>query len=217
MGILDDAQTSLALYNRRCVHYNLVTDGVYRARREIGDPLLPGFQPYLIAGLIGFDMRRTMGGGDLYSARKASFRSRLSSCLEDLAGDLRGLLDANLATTDLAGIRPAIENVYCGLASGDLGGEKHFDVGATKILHFLFPDLFIILDRNAANAFSRHHDVAFRRGTQPGYDAGKYLECLERARGEIIQFPAARFGSLESDTPVARIFDKIAFVVGEEV
>jgi hypothetical protein len=60
--LLDEhAADYIAAYNGRCVHYNLIAEGVYRARRRIGDHLSQEYEPFIIAGLLGFDMGRTMG------------------------------------------------------------------------------------------------------------------------------------------------------------
>jgi len=213
MGILDNAAERLRIYNERCVHYNLIAEGVYRARQEIADPLSPEFQPYIIAGLIGFDMRRTMGGADPYSTTEG-FGFRLSNSLKSLEDDLHKLASENLATADLGAIGSVVQRAYKSISDGCAVSGKQFHVGATKVLHWLFPDLFFVLDRNTAMAFQEHHLVGFRRTTQPGYSAMRYLKCLEKAQREIVQFGVERFRALEPGTPVARLFDKIAFVVG---
>jgi len=215
MGILDNldnATQSLQTYNSRCVHYNLIAQGVYQARERIGNPLSPEFRPYIVAGLIGFDMRRTMGDGNPYSPD--GFQGRLSKCLDTLQDSLVGLANTNLATANLGSIRSRVETAYYCIANHCGVTGKEFNVGATKVLHWLFPDLFIILDRNAAAAFRKHHGVGFSQTTQPGYTPDKYFQCLEEAREEINQFGLDRFRALEAGTPLARIFDKIAFVVG---
>jgi len=110
---------------------------------------------------------------------------------------------------------PDIENAYHCLAErGTLHETKSFDVGATKILHWIFPHLLIMLDQNVAHAFRSRLGVGFRKTTQPGYCAERYLECLVKAQVEIQQFDGNRFRALEPRTAVARVFDKIAFMVG---
>jgi hypothetical protein len=211
MAILENAAACLKAYDSHCLHYNIIAEAVYRARNLVG-PLSGEFGPYIIAGLIGFDMRRTMGEGDPYSTT-GGFGLHLSNSLGPLEGDLRRLTSDNLATADLSVIGPVVTRAYDGIADG-CARRGRFHVGATKILHWLFPDLFIMLDRNAAMAFQKHHMVGFRQTTQPGYSAQNYFKCLELAKKEIVEFGVERFHALEPDTPVARIFDKIAFVVG---
>jgi hypothetical protein len=216
MELLDDARESLHWYNTHCVHYNLIADGVYQARRNIGDPFAAEFQPYIVAGLIGFDMRRTMGeSGGLYSADKG-FGLQLSNRIKLLRRQLRGLISTDLAAISLRDHRSAIEGAYESIAAGVVT-SKRFDVGATKVLHWLFPDLFIMIDRNVAATFRRYFEVQFRSGTQPGYLPEKYFECLEKAQRAISQFGRQKFRNLERVTPVARIFDKIAFATGQNL
>ncbi len=215
MAILENAAECLRHYNERYFRYNDTAEEVYRARRRIADPFSPNFQPYIIKGLIGFDMRRTMGQYDPYSTAEG-FGLHLSDSLRSLEGDLRRFRGDNLPTADLNAIGSAVKRAYECIAAGCAVRGKLFHVGATKVLHWLFPDLFIMLDRNVARAFQKHHKVGFRLATQPGYSAEKYLRCLEKAKDEIVGFGPESFVALEPNTPIARIFDKVAFVVGAE-
>ncbi|MBI3683761.1 MAG: hypothetical protein HY235_25590 [Acidobacteria bacterium] len=114
----------------------------------------------------------------------------------------------------------AITETYdCLAASG--GGALHgnqakqFHVGATKILHWIAPALFIMLDRNVASSFRKHHAVQFTKTTQPGYTTQKYFSCLQYAQAEIEAYGYESFRRLEPATPLARLFDKVAWVVGK--
>ena len=99
---------------------------------------------------------------------------------------------------------------------GTLDPEKQSHVATTKIFHWLFPELFLIVDSNVACAFRNHFGVKFRNSTQPGYSAERYIACLREAQRQIYSFGPERFRQLEAGTPEARVFDKIAFVVGSE-
>jgi hypothetical protein len=212
MAILEDAAGCIRIYNERCVHYNLIAESVYAARRRIGDPLSSEYLQFIIAGLLGFDMRRTMGAHNPYSTTQG-FGFHLLDSLRSLEGDLRRLADEKMATANLGEIIPVIERAYTHIAS-HCGFRRSFHVGATKVLHWLFPDLFIMLDSNSAKGFQKHHKVGFRRTSQPGYSAEKYIDCLKKAQAEILGYGPERFTDLEANTPLARIFDKVAFVVG---
>jgi hypothetical protein len=215
-SILDDrASDHVANYNACCLHYNLVADALYTAQRS-HDSLSLEFEPYLIAGLIGFDMSRMMGDRNKAYSTRDGFGARLSRCLQNARPHLERLRAAgDLASAELAASRSDIENAYRSLAvRGTLHATKSFDVGATKILHWLFPQLLIMLDQNVARAFKSRLGVEFRNTTQPGYCPERYLECLDRAQREIRRFGENRFRGLEPNTPVARVFDKIAFMVG---
>jgi len=106
-----------------------------------------------------------MGAADPYSTTEG-FGLRLSNSLQPSEADLRRLASERLATADLGAIGPEVKRAYDRIADGCAGRGK-FHVGARKVLHWLFPDLFIMLDRNAAMAFQEHHVVSFRRTTQP--------------------------------------------------
>lgn len=54
--ILDNAPEKVHRYNQVCVHYNLVADGIYRARGESDNLFGGGFLPFLVAALISFDL-----------------------------------------------------------------------------------------------------------------------------------------------------------------
>ena len=61
--LMDTAALRIERYNRSCLHYNLIAQGVYAARAVHG-PFAPEFEAYLIAALLGFDMGRMMGPRD---------------------------------------------------------------------------------------------------------------------------------------------------------
>ena len=121
---------------------------------------------------------------------------------------------------ELASFHDRITEAYdCLAASGEgaLHGDqtKQFHVGATKILHWIAPALFIMLDSNVASAFREHHQMKFANTTQPGHTAEKYFACLKHAKAEIEVYGVERFRRLEPATPLARLFDKVAWVVGK--
>ena len=216
--ILDNPKAAIAEYNRRGVHYNLAAEGIYRRRVGI-DPFSEDFEPIVIAGLLAFDMGRMMGSGDKYAVGNNAFRSRLRPKMRALRTMINGLSESRLHETDLVEAAASIRSAYGILAdpgpeglSSDPG--DHFHVGATKILHWLAPSLFIMVDANVARAFSVHHNVKYSKTTQPGYTAQKYIECLSRAQDEIRRFGSRSFLQLEPDTPIARLFDKAAWVAG---
>jgi len=215
-GLLNErARDCVALYDAGFVHYNLIADGVYRARKKVGGPLQPEFERFIVAGLLGFDMGRTMGREDRYSLNMG-FARRLHDCLVRLRSDLQELLEGGtLPAANLPGLRRAIGRIYDSLSARGTLSTKSFHVGATKILHWLFPDLCIMLDQNVARAFSASGLIDFKGTTQPGYCSQKYFECIQMAQEEVRCFGLARFVSLdEAETPIARIFDKVAFVTG---
>jgi hypothetical protein len=207
--ILDErAKQLIADYNRMplCAkRYNPAAEQVYQARRRFGDPLLCEFEPYIVTGLKRFDMGRTMA---------VDFPNRLRNSLRvvrmrPLIGKFR---ECRLSAVDLSAFGSEIEAIYeCLAPAGTLHPENQSHVAATKILHWLFPDLFLMLDSRVAGVFRDVFGVRFVKSTQPGYSAEKYLQCLQLAQDDIRSFGVERFRSLEVNTPEARIFDKIAW------
>jgi hypothetical protein len=217
--ILDRAETAIAEYNRGGLHYNVVADAIYRARETL-DPFSVEYEPYIIAGLIAFDMAKWMGAGDKYEVNGAGFSARLRAKMRSVRELLKGVPLICLRQIELASFDNEIKKAYDCLAApgeGALHGvpAKHFHVGATKILHWIAPALFIMLDSNVASAFRRHHALKFTKSTKPGYTAEKYFSCLHHAQVEIEAYGYERFRRLEPATPLARLFDKVAFVVGK--
>jgi len=94
--------------------------------------------------------------------------------------------------------------------------SKSFYVGTSKILHFLNPELFIIVDSNAARAYRAAWQLPFRNTTQPGYSAELYVECMNREKVDISDYGVDKFRNLEPNTPITRIYDKLTFVTGSE-
>jgi len=125
-------------------------------RDNIGNPFSKSFLRYVIAGLVAFDMGR-MIGAEKYVFEESGFASRFNSKLEKIRSLLKPLMKLSLAHIDLMGRCEAIMRVYETLSAKGTGAlhenqTKCFHVGATKIFHFLNPELFIIVDSNAARS-----------------------------------------------------------------
>jgi len=127
----------------------------------------------------------------------------------------------SLIKLDLQERSDAVMTVYRELSAKGTGAlhanqAKHFHVGATKILHFLNPELFIIIDSNASRAFRTAWKLPFRGTTQPGYSAHLYLECMKLVQMDISTYGLERFRALEPGVPVTRIYDKLTFITGSK-
>ena len=222
--ILRNAKQKLARFDRLGLRYNLVAKEVYHKRRSCVDPFGRSFLQYIIAGLISFDMGRMMGKGeDKYKMEDDGFGSRLKSKLQEIKPILTPLMKLSLTKIDLQQHKDAIGEAYDKLSANGKGAlnanKEHFHVGATKILHFLNPTLFIIVDSNAAEAFREGHNVKFRKSS-PGYSAERYRECMEWARRDILQYEREHpegFEALERGTPITRIYDKLTFITGMDL
>jgi len=87
--ILERADTVVAEYNRVGRRYNRVVDAIYKARETSG-PFSAEYEPHIIAGLISFDMGRTMGAGDKYEFTGTGFRARLRAKMHIVRERLKG-------------------------------------------------------------------------------------------------------------------------------
>jgi len=217
-SIATNAEKKIARFNAEGLHYNLVTNEIYKKHSYIDDPFDRSFLEYIIAGLIVFDLGPRMGSNKYDFDR--GFASRLDSKLRETKKLLVPLMKLSLAQIALQEHCDAMMTVYDTLAAKGPGAlhedqTKAFHVGATKILHFLNPQLFIIVDRHAARAFRMFGNIPFRDTTQPGYSAKRYFECMEKVQVDISAYGLYQFKALEPDIPITRIYDKLTFVTGK--
>jgi len=217
--ILEGSADKIARFNAIGLDYNIVAARVYDERRATPNPFGRLFLTYVIAALNAFDMLRQMGTRDrAYSFDDGDFGARLESKLVRLRGVLEPMMGGDITSVDLSRHGQAIRASYDELAGNGAGAlhsqGHHFHVGATKVLHFLNPELFIIVDSNASRAFREAHSVPYRNTTQPGYTAERYVQCMRCAQTDISEYEVARFQRLEPGTPLCRIYDKLTFMTG---
>lgn len=217
--ILEGASDRIALYNRYCLHYNLAADAIYAELRRTRAPLSCAYQPFLVAGLIAFDVGRSMGQGweQKYDPDRGGFACRLRKKLEVL----RPLLEP-LTVVDIFGLHghalshnvPAIYDELSTRAPDGLSSRgDSFHVGATKVLHFINPGLFPIVDSYTARVMRRYFGIPYRNTTQPGYSGQRYSEVISGTRDALLRYGEEKFRLLEAGTPALRVFDKIAFAI----
>lgn len=218
--ITSRASEKIRYFNKIGLHYNLTADAIYKIRNSIIDPFGITYMPYIIAGLISFDMGRMMGpdAAGRYDPGAGGFATLLQRKLNTIRRHLSHLVDSRIDILSLDTEAGNIKKAYDILSSA---GEESlnrkgggFYVGASKILHFLNPQAFIVVDSNAARAFKQLHNVSFRNATQPGYSGDKYIQCMKCAKKDIIEFGVREFCALEPGIPIARIYDKLTFVTG---
>ena len=218
--ILTKAREKIDRFNKLGVHYNIVANYVYEKRKLLAKLFDAGYLPYLVAALICFDLERMMGQGaeKKYDVMARGFATKLHEKLSIIKPKIRHLTEINLVDIDLQREKGNIEAAYKELSAGGKGGlnqrKGEFHVGATKILHFINPELFLIVDSNAARAFKRNHGINYRNTTQPGYTSEKYIHCMSCAKADIIAFGLKNFCTLEPKMPIARIYDKLTFATG---
>ena len=219
--ITSNASSKIARFDATGYHYNFVAERIYEYRKRCPDPFGTAYLPYIVAGLISFDIGRMMGEGSeqKYNISKDGFAKKLLSKLKELEGFIGHLINSSILDTDINRETDSIKHVYdilSGKGSDSLHSniEKSFHVGATKILHFLNPLFFIIVDSNAARAFREVHHVPFKNTTQPGYTSELYVKCMLRAQQDIKDFGVKNFQNLEPGSPITRIYDKLTFATG---
>jgi len=221
--ILENADKKIDDFDRKGLHYNLVANAIYVKLKEIGDPFDQSYLQYIIAGLVSFDMGRMMGTNTMrYSFEDNGFALKLHSKLQKIRPRLEPILKLTLPSIDFKEHGEAIKYAYQTLSDSGFNAlnadpNESFPVGATKILHFMNPELFIIVDSNAAKAFRIAWNVHFRSTTQPGYSADRYLECIEDAQKDIRNYDIERFQNLALGIPLTRIYDKLTFITGSEL
>jgi hypothetical protein len=218
--VFQDPAGQIARYDQLCPHYNLVADAIYAEWRRQKAPFSLAYRPYLIAALIAFDMGRMMGAGlvQRYDSAAGGFATRLDRKLARVQPLLEPLVQHNLFEVDVSRSGRDIVRAYDVLAADGPDGlheqGKAFHVGATKVLHFLHPELFIIVDANTARALRAAFRIPYRSSTQPGYSGERYVRSLSAVKEWIRDYGVERFRSLGPGIPVLRIFDKMAFVYG---
>jgi hypothetical protein len=223
MKITDNASEKIREFNKHGLHYNLVADAVYKARNRIGNPFFRDFLPYFIAALLSFDMGRMMGpdSKSKYDDKAGGFATKLGKKINLIQPFLNHLVDLTIGSLNIESEAKKVITAYDILSSNGKNGlhqQGHsFHVGATKLLHFSNPNLFIIIDSNASRAFREFHKVKYRNTTQPGYSSDKYIECLKCAKKDIMSFGINKFQFLEPETPLARIYDKLTFITGQKL
>lgn len=213
--LLMNVAERLQAYERDGLHYHLAAIGIYAAREEIGDVFSDTFRPYVVAGLLAYDMARQLG-----KSPYRSFAMRLRHKLDLIRPLVSPLMSVSLATVNIEAFRATICQAYDLLAAKGSGGlhsdnTRSFYVGASKILHWLNPDLFLILDSHIATAFHHHPDsgarVSIMHAGSPHYTADVYFECLSRAQGEIMSYGEQRLRQDGNGLPLANIYGNIAF------
>ena len=219
--IIERASSKIASFNGTGYHYNFVAERIYVYRERCANPFGADYLPYIVAGLISFDIGRMMGEGSeqKYNISKNGFATKLFNKLQKSKGLIGHLADSSILDIDINKETDSIRQAYEILSGKGKDGlhsniEKSFHVGATKILHFLNPKLFIIVDSNAARAFRECHRVPFRNTAQPGYTAELYVKCMYHAQQEIQDFGINNFKNLEPGSPITRIYDKLTFATG---
>lgn len=215
--ILEHVSRRIAEYDRQSPRrYNDAADSVYSARRESRCGA-DGHLEAMVEGLEAFGMSRVMGTkGDRHSQWTKRFQQRVEIVIDVLGR----LTEASLVTVNLETHRQTISDCYESLSGASKDdssiwrkGDRivNSPVGATKVLHWIVPELFIMVDANVRRAFKHCYPEISGKDA-----AGTYLEQMQAAQREIREL-GEELPLLCDDLPVARVFDKVAFVVGKGI
>ena len=215
---MEVTSANIEKYNFLCLHYDVVARSCYSYRRNMAHALSDDYFPYLISALIVFDMQRKMGKGlrQKYDREGNGFASRLSNIIYRNRDSFFSLELLSIDAIDISIYEEIISNLYSDFAvDGALDSQGHaFDVGATKLLHFIHPSLFPIIDSNSAKVLRVNFEVDYNNSSRPGYSSAKYLDSMRAIQRFINAHGKSSLEGLEHGTPITRIFDKLAFVEG---
>jgi len=218
--LFERASEKLKKFNKYGLHYNLVAEAAYERLKHLESPFNNEYRPYITAALISFDMGRMMGRGleQKYDSGTEGFASKLSDKLSAIRSDIEPLSSCSISDIEIEDASKSIKKSYRLLSINGKSGLhsrcNFFHVGATKILHFINPTLFPIIDSNAAKTLKAFYGMPYRNTTQPGYSADLYIRSMITIKSAVSEFGADRFQALEPETPLLRIFDKLTFAWG---
>ena len=173
-------------------------------------------------GLRKFEMNRFNQMGN-------AFREKLSKKLQkgEIMEILKNLRDLRIESEEWKEHKDEIEKLYRELSTeGESSlhtGKKRFDVGATKIMNFLFPELFVMLDSNVAKTLNQLGLIKIRRrGSTYDFSFEIYWQVMKICKMELEEYQK-RHGDLQSlldmddePTTLTRIFDKCAFAMAKQ-
>ncbi|MEW6003564.1 MAG: hypothetical protein AB1638_13085 [Nitrospirota bacterium] len=145
------------------------------------------------------------------------FVSKLGNILRnnEINGILARLREVTIIAPNLQQYKPDAKRLYESLSKSEHGlsaDGTHFCVGATKVMHCLFPELFVMLDQNVGKA------VGYRPSQYNNFES--YWNVMDICRKELKEWQEIHNDTnslLQLDTPpttLPRIFDKCASIMG---
>ena len=231
--ILDRAEEKIGYFNKIGIHYEAVYHYVIRKRQQTRPIYTLDFLDDITAGIISFDMQRMMGPKKYFAHGNESWASVLKQVIIPHRSTLESLRSFSLSTAQLShpGLKSKIILLFDDLSKAYPNGlnfrnrgKSRFPVGASKILHFLIPDLFIIFDSNALRELqklgvikrSQKYSGELYHAAMTHYQAELRNWALENKDQNFDNLqeidPSYKvFGNVRK-TPLPRIVDKCTFV-----
>lgn len=168
-------------------------------------------------GLRKFEMAR-------FGKMDSKFSDKLKKKLQrdDIKEILKKFRNMRIESQEWQKYRDAVKKLYDILSAGGSDGLSadgdRFDVGATKIMNFLFPELFVMVDKHVTETLVRKGLIRIsRKGGTWDYSFESYWRIMEICNYELGQY-RERYGSVQSllemdkqPTTLTRIFDKCCF------
>jgi hypothetical protein len=163
--------------------------------------------------LEAFDMKRYL---------RIGFEDTLSERLGSLSSVLRELREEKLQTISLGSSQMTdyVKTLYDELAKSGPDSfdfmKRRFDVGATKVMNFLLPELFIIVDSNVAEVLKKYYSLPYEDGALKGYSSEKYSRAMQVYKDEIRDWMSSGKTTKEllsydvQPTSIPRVIDKCA-------
>jgi len=168
-------------------------------------------------GLRKFEMAR-------FGKMDKKFRDRLKNKLQrqSVREVLKKFRNIQIESQEWQEYKDDVEKLYNALSAGGSDGlsadGKQFDVGATKIMNFLFPELFVIVDKNVTKTLTELGLIGIpRKGGTYDYSFDSYWQIMQICYRELEQC-VRLYGDIQNllefdkkPTTLTRIFDKCAF------
>ncbi len=109
-AITENAPEKIAYFNTIGLHYNLVADAVYNFWQTCGDPFSKAYLPYIVAGLMSFDMARMTGNDPIgrYETNAGGFAANLEKKLNSIKPLIGHVVNKDLKDLDLIKDGPMI-------------------------------------------------------------------------------------------------------------
>ncbi len=221
MYILNHAAEKIAKFNSGISSTVTFYHDVLNARGEnkslvdesgnVGDTFLG-----MIEEAVRYYFKMDRGGrmGDKEEFIKRLKRKVASDKMKETLARLR---DVNIVSPNLDDYKSDAEQLYESFSSGEDGlsaDGSYFYVGATKVMHCLLPEPFVMLDKNVAKAVLNLRPPQYYSFTQ-------FWTTMSKCRNELLEWRRI-YGKTDSllvldlkPTTLTRIFDKCASTMGK--